>query len=158
MVSAMPRDAGSIRRTHEADDTSTLSCIKAFNEYLFAERGFNGNQERYDDPRNSCLNEVLDRRTGIPITLSLVYMEVGRRAGLRVDGVNFPGHFLVRCPEVGGRGRAGLIVDPFHGGALLSEHDCRVLLEKHVGRRSRSAGRCWRRRPGRRSSCGCCST
>jgi regulator of sirC expression with transglutaminase-like and TPR domain len=60
-------------------------------------------------------------------------MEVGRRAGLHIDGVNFPGHFLTRCPEVGGRGNSGLIVDPFHGGALLSEPDCRVLLQKHVG-------------------------
>jgi|CXWL01.1.fsa_nt_gi regulator of sirC expression with transglutaminase-like and TPR domain len=120
-------------RTADLGDSSTLACIKAFNEYLFTEQGFHGNQERYDDPRNSCLNEVLDRRTGIPLTLSLVYMEVGRRAGLRIDGVNFPGHFLVRCPEVGRRGRAGLIVDPFRGGALLSEDDCRILLEKHVG-------------------------
>ncbi len=54
---------------------------------------------RYDDPRDSCLNEVLNRRTGIPITISVVYMEVARRAGLQIDGVNFPGHFLVRCPE-----------------------------------------------------------
>jgi len=120
-------------RTGECGDRSMLACIRAFNEFLFTDQGFRGNQDRYDDPRNSCLNQVLDRRTGIPITLSLVYMEVGRRAGLRFDGVNFPGHFLVRCPEVGGRGRAGLIVDPFHGGALLSEGDCRRLLEKHVG-------------------------
>ncbi len=120
-------------RTSERHDNSTLACIRAFGEFLFIEQAFRGNQGRYDDPRNSCLNEVLDRRTGIPITLALVYLEVGRRAGLRVDGVNFPGHFLVRCPEVGGRGRAGLIVDPFHGGSLLSENDCRVLLEKHVG-------------------------
>jgi regulator of sirC expression with transglutaminase-like and TPR domain len=120
-------------KTLERKDTSMPTCIRAFNEYLFTEQGFRGNQDRYDDPRNSCLNEVLDRRTGIPITLSLVYMEIGRRAGLRIDGVNFPGHFLVRCPDVGGRGRASLIVDPFHGGALLSEDDCRGLLEKHVG-------------------------
>jgi regulator of sirC expression with transglutaminase-like and TPR domain len=60
-------------------------------------------------------------------------MEVGRRAGIAVDGVNFPGHFLVRCPEVTSRGSSGLIIDPFHGGALLSEHDCRLLLQKHVG-------------------------
>jgi regulator of sirC expression with transglutaminase-like and TPR domain len=91
-----------------------------------------GNRDRYEDPRNSCLNEVLDRRTGIPITLALVYMEVARRAGLLVDGINFPGHFLVRCPEAGARG-SGLIIDPFHGGALLSEHDCRMLLQRHVG-------------------------
>ena len=121
------------RETARSGDTSTLARIKAFNAYLFDDLQFTGNRERYEDPRNSCLNEVLDQRTGIPITLALVYMEVGRRAGLRVDGVNFPGHFLVRCPEVGGRGGSGLIVDPFHGGALLSEHDCRVLLQKHVG-------------------------
>ncbi len=120
-------------KTERHGDRSTLACIKAFNDFLFAEQGFRGNQDRYDDPRNSCLNEVLDRRTGIPITLSLVYMEIGRRAGLRIEGVNFPGHFLVRCPEVGAHGRASLIIDPFHGGALLSEDDCRVLLEKHVG-------------------------
>ena len=69
-----------------------------FNEYLYDELGFSGNRDHYDDPRNSFLNEVLDRRTGIPITLAVVYLEVARRAGLRVDGVNFPGHFLVRAP------------------------------------------------------------
>ena len=119
-----------------ADDTgdrSTLACIRALNRYLFDEQHFVGNREHYEDPRNSCLNEVLDRRTGIPITLALVYMEVARRAGLHVDGVNFPGHFLVRCPEVNSRGSSGIIIDPFHGGALLSEHDCRLLLQRHVG-------------------------
>jgi len=113
-------------------DRSTLSCVRALNTYLFEDQGFAGNRERYEDPRNSCLNEVLDRRTGIPITLSLVYMEVARRAGLHVNGVNFPGHFLVRCPDIGKRASGGLIIDPFHGGALLSEHDCRLLLQKHV--------------------------
>ena len=121
------------RHIDQTGDSSTLSCIKGFNAYLFDEQRFVGNRDRYEDPRNSCLNEVLDRRTGIPITLSLVYMEVGRRAGLHVDGVNFPGHFLVRCPEVKSRGSGGIIIDPFHGGALLSEHDCRLLLQKHVG-------------------------
>jgi regulator of sirC expression with transglutaminase-like and TPR domain len=121
------------RHVDETQDDSTLARIKGFNLYLFEDQRFVGNRERYEDPRNSCLNEVLDQRTGIPITLSLVYMEVGRRAGLTVEGVNFPGHFLVRCPEVGSRGSSGLIVDPFHGGALLSEHDCRLLLQKHVG-------------------------
>jgi regulator of sirC expression with transglutaminase-like and TPR domain len=60
-------------------------------------------------------------------------MEVARRAGLHIDGVNFPGHFLVRCPEVRPRGSGGLIIDPFHGGALLSERDCRLLLQRQVG-------------------------
>jgi len=125
--------AKSIRgHVEETGDTSTLSCVRALNAYLFQEQGFSGN-ERYEDPRNSCLNEVLDHRTGIPITLSLVYMEIARRAGLHIDGINFPGHFLVRCPDVGKRTSSGLLIDPFHGGALLSERDCRVLLQKHVG-------------------------
>ena len=122
------------QRAEQSHDTSMLACIKSFNEFLFLEQGFSGNRDRYDDPRNSCLNQVLERRVGLPITLSLVYMEVGQRAGLRIEGVNFPGHFLVRCPEIAGRGRAGLIVDPFGGGARLSEADCANLLEKHVGK------------------------
>ncbi len=121
------------RHRERTADGSRLACIKAVNECLFDELHFVGNREKYEDPRNSCLNEVLDRRTGIPITLCVVYMEVARRAGLHIDGVNFPGHFLVRCPEVSSRGSSGLIIDPFHGGALLSEHDCRLLLQRQVG-------------------------
>src|SRR3712207_9465626 len=78
---------------------------------------FRSNREQYEDPRNSCLNEVLERRTGIPITLSLVYIEVARRAGVRAEGINFPGHFLVRVLQdlhTDDPGE-GLIVDPFHG-------------------------------------------
>jgi regulator of sirC expression with transglutaminase-like and TPR domain len=117
------------RHIDTTGDTSALSGVTALNDYLFEELQFVGNRDNYEDPRNSCLNEVLDRRTGIPITLSVVYMEVARRAGLQVDGINFPGHFLVRCPEQKGH----LIIDPFHAGALLSEHKCRLLLQKHVG-------------------------
>jgi regulator of sirC expression with transglutaminase-like and TPR domain len=111
----------------------SLSTIRALNEYLFDELRFVGNRDKYDDPRNSCLNEVLDRRTGIPITIALVYLEVARRVGLPMDGVNFPGHFLVKCRDHTEREKAGLIIDPFHGGALLSEQKCRVLLQRHVG-------------------------
>ena len=123
-----------IERHSECTGSSApAACVKALNTYLFDELGFTGNRKQYEDPRNSCLNEVLERRTGIPITISVVYMEVARRAGLRIDGVNFPGHFLVRCCEGKPRRGAGLIIDPFHGGALLSEHDCRLLLQRHVG-------------------------
>jgi regulator of sirC expression with transglutaminase-like and TPR domain len=121
------------RRLERTADSSQLACIRAVNEYLFDELHFVGNREKYEDPRNSCLNEVLDKRTGIPITLCVVYMEVARRAGLHIDGVNFPGHFLVRCPETRSRSTSGLIIDPFHGGALLSERDCRQLLQRQVG-------------------------
>ena len=121
------------KRAAETGDTSPIGRVKALNAYLFDEQGFVGNRDKYEDPRNSCLNEVLERRTGIPITLSLLYIEVASRAGVRVDGVNFPGHFLVRCPDIDGAGAKGIIIDPFHGGALLSEHDCRLLLQRHVG-------------------------
>ena len=108
--------------------------IAALNAYLYEELGFSGNREKYDDPRNSFLNEVLDRRVGIPITLAVVYLEIGRRAGLRLEGINFPGHFLVRAPAEGmSPASEDLIIDPFHGGALLSEVDCRQLLRQHVG-------------------------
>jgi regulator of sirC expression with transglutaminase-like and TPR domain len=123
-----------IEKHSECTGSSTpTACVQALNAYLFDELGFAGNRKQYEDPRNSCLNEVLERRTGIPITMSVVYMEVARRAGLRIDGVNFPGHFLVRCCEGKPRTGAGLIIDPFHGGALLTEHDCRLLLQRHVG-------------------------
>jgi len=106
--------------------------IATLNAYLYEELGFSGNREHYDDPRNSFLNEVLDRRLGIPISLAVVYLEIGRRAGLRLEGVNFPGHFLVRAPA-GPGDMEDLIVDPFHAGALLSEVDCRHLLRQHLG-------------------------
>ena len=118
-----------VRRSGEA---STAARVKSLNEFLFEEMHFTGSND-YEDPRNSCLNEVLDRRAGIPITLAVVYMEIARRAGIQIDGVNFPGHFLVRCPEMNDAVGADLIIDPFHGGALLSEHKCRILLQKHVG-------------------------
>ena len=119
-----------------------MERVQAVSDYLFDDQGFAGNTEAYDDPRNSFLNQVLERRTGIPITLALVYIEVARRAGVRADGINFPGHFLLRLPRREGapsadgglsEGEEHVIVDPFHGGAVLSEADCRLLLRKHVG-------------------------
>ena len=116
-------------------DAPLVARIDAVNRYMFGELGFSGNREQYEDPRNSCLNEVMDRKTGIPITMALVYIEVARRAGVRADGINFPGHFLVRAlqdPNADDAGE-GLIVDPFHGGAILSETDCRQMLNRYVG-------------------------
>src|SRR5215472_2396340 len=86
------------RRRLSPLDSDHYAQVMTLNEYLFSELRFVGNNTHYEDPRNSCLNEVLDRRTGIPITLALVYLEIARRAGLHVVGVNFPGHFLLRCP------------------------------------------------------------
>jgi regulator of sirC expression with transglutaminase-like and TPR domain len=104
-------------------------AVMALNHYLFQELGFRGNSEQYYDARNSYLNEVLDRRTGIPITLSLVYIEVGRRAGLEVEGVGLPGHFVVRVQTPA----RGMLVDPFHGGTLMSERDCQERLDRIFG-------------------------
>jgi regulator of sirC expression with transglutaminase-like and TPR domain len=87
------------------------SRVEALSRYLFEELGFVGNEADYYDPRNSMLHQVLGRRTGIPITLSVVYIEVGRRAGLRVEGLGLPGHFIVRASE--GEGD-GVLVDPFN--------------------------------------------
>jgi regulator of sirC expression with transglutaminase-like and TPR domain len=114
-------------------DPEAFARITALNEYLFNDLHFVGNDVQYEDPRNSFLNDVLDRRTGIPITLALVYMEVARRAGVEVEGINFPGHFLLRC-----RARPDtpysrdLIIDAHHRGALLTDAMCRELLHKHT--------------------------
>ena len=123
-------------RLDRAQSEDPLRRIETLNDYLFDEQGFAGNRSEYDDLRDNLLNSVLDRRTGIPITLALVYIEVARRAGMQVDGVNFPGHFLLRMPHRVARADrvdTDLIVDPFHGGAVLSEADCRQLLHDHVG-------------------------
>ena len=99
--------------------------VGALNEFLFGELGFAGNESDYYDPRNSMLHQVLGRRTGIPITLSVVYIEVGRRAGLRVEGVGLPGHFIVRAWE--GEGEP-VLVDPFNG-RVTDREECQTRLD-----------------------------
>jgi regulator of sirC expression with transglutaminase-like and TPR domain len=103
--------------------------VRGLCRYLFHDQGFRGNQKDYYNARNSYLNEVLDRRTGIPITLSVVAMAVGCRAGLMVSGVGLPGHFVAKA--VGG-GRE-IVFDPFHGGRLLTPSDCERLVEQSAG-------------------------
>jgi regulator of sirC expression with transglutaminase-like and TPR domain len=102
--------------------------VLALNQFLFDDLGYSGNAGNYYDPRNSFLNEVLDRRTGIPITLSVLYLEIGRRIGLDLEGVSFPGHFLVRLRLRG----AMLVLDPFSGGEALSEADLRERLQRVI--------------------------
>jgi regulator of sirC expression with transglutaminase-like and TPR domain len=102
-----------------------LKILKTINHYLFETLGFQGNEQDYYDPRNSFLNEVLDRRTGIPITLSLVYLEIAHRIGFPMTGVNFPGHFLIRPEQEG----MELWVDPFNQGEILFPEDCKNRLE-----------------------------
>lgn len=105
--------------------------ISAFNDFMFQEIGFGGNRDNYYDPRNSFLSYVIDRHSGIPITLSVVYMEVGRRAGLEVEGVGLPGHFIVRA-RVPGQARqdsVATLVDPYEG-TTLDESDCQERLNE----------------------------
>ena len=119
-------------------DPDAYARVTALNRYLFAELQFVGNDVHYEDPRNSFLNDVLDRRTGIPITLALVYKEVAQRAGVDVQGINFPGHFLLRYPApAGSRYSRDLIIDAHHGGALLTEGMCRELLHRRSGDEAR---------------------
>ncbi len=107
-----------------------LKVIRTINHYLYEDLGFHGNTEDYYDPRNSFLNQVIDRRTGIPITLSLVYLEVARRIDFPMVGVGMPGHFLIR-PTVA---EMQIFVDPFHQGEVMFEADCENRLSQVFGR------------------------
>jgi len=102
--------------------------VVALNQFLFDDLGYWGNTDDYYDPRNSYLNEVIDRKTGTPISLSILYMELGRRIGLPLEGVSFPGHFLVRLRLRGGT----LVLDPFAGGAPQSEAELRERLRRVI--------------------------
>ncbi len=103
--------------------------VSHINACLFKERGFRGNHRDYYDTRNSFLNEVLDRKVGIPITLSIVYLDIGRHVGLPINGVGLPGHFVVQY----GAHPEPFYIDPFHGGKLLSEQDCAARVTQIYG-------------------------
>lgn len=107
-------------------NASGLDFVKAANDLLFDVLQFRGNEKDYYDPRNSCLNSVLMRRLGIPITLSVIYMEVARRLGKTVYGVGLPGHFIVAYEDRDAR----YWIDPFHGGRILSFADCVALAKQ----------------------------
>jgi regulator of sirC expression with transglutaminase-like and TPR domain len=108
---------------------SPLANIANLNRLLFEVENFAGNEKEYDDPRNSYLNDVLDRKVGIPITLSLVYQEVARRCSLPIVGVGFPGHFLAKYLTASGE----ILLDPYHRGALVSLQDCEEKLKAQFG-------------------------
>lgn len=109
--------------------SSGREFVSAANRYFFENLGFHGNEIDYNDPRNNCLNFVLDRRTGIPIALSVVYIEVARRLGQPVSGIGLPGHFIVEYKD----GDFSTYIDPFHSGRLLSVEDCRQLARERTG-------------------------
>ena len=118
-------------RLHRRDDAEAQ--VETANGWLFTELGFRGNELDYDDRRNLLLDEVLDRRTGIPVTLAIVYVEVCQRAGIDARGVGLPGHVVVR---VDGEGAEPSFVDVFRGGRKLSADDCRALVREVYGRRA----------------------
>lgn len=122
-LSAMAHEVKPYLRGHLAHQVQGL-C-----RYLFHEMGFRGNQRDYYDPRNSYFNQVLERRTGIPITLSAVTMAVGQRAGLRISGIGLPGHFIVKAMD----SAQEILIDPFHGGRILSSQDCENLVQQMTG-------------------------
>ena len=103
--------------------------MQAINHHLFEELGYAGDHDEYYDPRNSYLNEVFERRLGNPISLALVQMEVARRLGVPLDGVSFPGHFLVRLPMEDGV----LVMDPFNRGRPLDLDELRERAKPHMG-------------------------
>jgi regulator of sirC expression with transglutaminase-like and TPR domain len=116
--------ARSVRRSLDDKPADALAPIRALNQVLFDDLGFCGNGDDYYDPRNSFLNEVIDRRLGIPISLSVIYIEVARRLGVAVKGVGFPGHFLLRYDCDG----ATAIIDPFGQGRTLDLSDLEAML------------------------------
>lgn len=103
--------------------------LAALNYVLFNQHGFRGNENDYYDPKNSFLNEVIERKHGIPITLSVLYMEVAQRIGVVLEGVGFPGHFLVKHALDG----AEILIDPFHHGEIKSREDLRRMLDGLYG-------------------------
>ncbi len=107
-------------------DRAPVNIIESINKVLFVQEGLRGNSEDYYDPRNSYLNEVLDRRLGIPISLSVIYIEVANRISFPITGIGFPGHFLVKHVS----DDREVIIDPFNLGRILTLNDCQELLDK----------------------------
>lgn len=116
-------------RTRLAPEASVQDKLAELNQLLYGDLRFGPDTDNYYDPRNSFLNDVLTRRRGIPITLSVLYIELGRSVGLDLDGVAFPGHFLVRCEVDGGM----VIIDAYHHGKSLSLDDLRERLQQSQG-------------------------
>lgn len=110
-------------------EVEPFEVLVALNRVLFEEEGFRGNKQHYYAPANSFLNHVLEAHTGIPITLSILYMEVGRRVGIQVDGIALPYHFVTRCTLP----QRTLYIDAFDQGKFLTEQDCRQLV-RSVGK------------------------
>lgn len=110
-------------RTHDLSDGERF--VETANAWLFGEQGLQGNRDDYYNADNSCLNRVLDTRLGIPISLSIIYIEVARRLAKPVLGIGLPNHFLIRYDD----GQYSTYIDPFHGGTLLDAEGCCRLIQ-----------------------------
>jgi regulator of sirC expression with transglutaminase-like and TPR domain len=123
--------AGRLRnRLNKADGPVVM--VEKLNRILFEEEGFRGNRHNYFDPDNSFINRVVDRKLGIPITLSLIYTEVGKRAGMSLSGISLPVHFIVALSHESGR----ILIDPFNQGEIRSEEECRTMARRRMGETS----------------------
>lgn len=118
------------RRVGRLNARSPEAQVKALRTVLAEEEGYRGNTEDYDDPRNSLLNEVIERRTGLPILLSVVWLDVAGQLGWPFAGVGLPGHFIIKCETPG----EALLVDPFSGGNMVSREDCVRLVQISLGK------------------------
>lgn len=107
----------------------TVERVQSLSDFLFAQKGFDGNRDQFGDPRNSFLNDVMERKLGIPITLSVLYIEIGRQLGLNLFGISFPAHFLVKAVDE----RGEIVIDPFNGGAILSLDEIRARVVQIYG-------------------------
>jgi len=116
-------------KPHVAENASPRDKVTTINEVLFDDFGFRGNSDDYYDPRNSFFNDVLDRRIGIPITLSAVYLEVARRVNFPMFGVGMPGHFIVKYADP----HEEFFLDPFHNGVIMTADDCREWIKARFG-------------------------
>lgn len=116
-------------RSQLSEKADAQQRLITLSRYLFEEVGFSGNHDAFYDPRNSYLNDVLDRRLGIPLSLALIQMELARRLGVPLEGVSFPGHFLVRLQVDGGL----LVLDPYHRGRSIDVEELRERASPHVG-------------------------
>jgi len=118
-----------VAASHGGAEADVYRAVAALNYVLFSQHGYRGNAGDYYDPRNSFLNEVIERKIGIPITLSVLYLEVAQRIGLALEGVNFPAHFLVKHESDG----VEIFIDPFHAGELKSREDLSAMLDSLNG-------------------------
>ncbi len=114
-------------RVHGSSDVERM--VAAINEFLFEQEGFHGEADDYYDPRYSFLNEVIDGHAGLPITLSIVYLEISRRVGIETVGIAIPGHFLVQLSGPWGE----VLVDPFDDGRILSRSECQQFMDRLYG-------------------------